>query len=337
MSGKRQANAMMYGVEFQIYAGIYLMLKAFDSFSELKIEGEDEDIEIIKDDDSTQYAQAKSSFNPYDTTNKLASKKIRSAIESFADITNLTDKDEYIYITNINGNPFGIQHEMFSGSYYYRFEELPPKPKNKLVEIATDKGIDPAKIIVVGFPFYGNDHDTRLKTVKEQLDGIIAKINPILTPYANELLSLWSSQFLSNGTIKRGNITKDNIATDLVYFVLKGNDISDKTADNLDIKIEDLIEANDLYTGLINRKSLSFNEYNSLITMYYTYQKRNENPGLFDFITKNHQRIAKLFNLDANAALTSTLKTVCAKLIAYKILSRRSSLETIYNSLRSNT
>ena len=45
-----QASATIFGFQFQINAAIYLMLKHFSDFDQIKIEGSQEDIELFLHD-----------------------------------------------------------------------------------------------------------------------------------------------------------------------------------------------------------------------------------------------------------------------------------------------
>ena len=62
-SVNRNASASAFGWQFQINIAIYLMIKYFGKFKEMKIEGEKEDNEISLNNSRKIYAQAKSKQN----------------------------------------------------------------------------------------------------------------------------------------------------------------------------------------------------------------------------------------------------------------------------------
>ena len=333
MTKSRQATSTLFGLEFQVYAGIYLMLKTFGNFDNLKIEGEKEDIQIEKSNKSIQYAQAKTATKPFECDNNSARNKFVEAVDSFKDISKLNDNDELIYITNINGNPFGLDNGQFKDEYYLKFHDLTQNAKEKITTITNRKGVDAEKIIIVGFPFYGTDRENKIKAVKTRLREIIATVDDQLIAYTDEILNSWFSQFYSNGTIKSGVITKDNIATDLVYFELKRNDIPDRLAEEINIDLSTLIEAKESYEALINRKALSFYEYNIVINSYSSYKEQKPGATPFNYIADNYKSMIELFNLDNNTSISEEIKEACAKIIAYKIISRKNRLDSIYSSL----
>ena len=77
-SVNRNASASAFGWQFQINIAIYLMIKYFGKFKEMKIEGEKEDIEILLNNSKKIYVQAKSKQNINDG-HKFISGKIKKS------------------------------------------------------------------------------------------------------------------------------------------------------------------------------------------------------------------------------------------------------------------
>lgn len=88
MAVNRNASASVFGWQFQINVAIYLMFKNFKNFSELKVEGLKEDIEISLNNKKKIYAQAKAKerINYNDTSSY--SQKLKAALTSLSDIKN---------------------------------------------------------------------------------------------------------------------------------------------------------------------------------------------------------------------------------------------------------
>lgn len=77
MSNKNR-NASAFGWQFQINIAIFLMIKYFGKFKELKIEGIKEDIEIYLNNNKKVYVQAKSKQNINDGYTSSYSTKSQS-------------------------------------------------------------------------------------------------------------------------------------------------------------------------------------------------------------------------------------------------------------------
>lgn len=334
MARPHQATAAANGFEFQKYVGIYLMLKNFDSFKTLKIEGENQDIEIEKDNGIFLFIQAKSTERPYEISGSVAKGRFKEALESFKDTKVTSKKDSLVYINNFEQQmPFGVEFTGFSNPYYFTYEELPDFVKEKVDSVNGIEKINKEQLVFAGLSFYGQDPEMKTKQIHEKLKETLAGIDPNLVPQSKQILNTWSSQFSLNGTSKTDKITKDSVASDLTFFTLEGTNMSDETRHKLDISEEDYYEATDSFRGLIEKKGLGFKEYNAINKIYNDARSIDSSKTIADCIKDNLEKIISILELNDCSAPDSIKKTV-AKIIAFKLITRSARLRDIYNKLR---
>ena len=335
MAQLRQATAAMNGFEFQKYAGIFLMLKNFDSFKALKIEGESQDVEIEKDNGAFLFIQAKAAEKPYEIKDSEARQRFKKALESFVDTKTSNEHDSLVYINNFEQrSPFGIKWPSFNNPYYFTYGELPNYLREEIDSFPDIAKIEKEKLVFAGLSFYGNDSDTRVKQIHDKLKEILADINPILVPQSMLILGGWSSQFGLNGTNKVGKITKASIASDLTFYTLRGTDIPVDYKEKLGISEEDYLEATSSFGEMIEKKGLGFKEYNMINKGYNDARVLRGRVSIADYINENLESIIYALALDENSAPDNIRKTV-AKIIAFRLITRSSQLDEIYNKLRS--
>lgn len=331
----RQATAAVNGFEFQKYAGIYLMLKVFDSFRTLKIEGENQDIEIEKDDGLYLFIQAKSTEKPYDLSGSDAKKRFREAAESFKDTKTSNGGDSLVYINNFEQKkPFGVEWPQFSNPYYFKYEELPELLKAEICKMPELASIDKNKLIFAGLTFYGDDPDTKTKQIYGKLKEALVEIDPHLLPYSKQIMQAWVSRFGLNGTIRSNKITKESVASDLTFYALRGAEVPTEYREKLNITEEDYLEAIDVYGELIEKKGLGFKEYNLISKGYQDAKALGSRNTIADYITEELKNIINILNIN-ESDISENIKETIAKIIAFKIITRSTQLRDINNKLRS--
>lgn len=151
----RNASASVFGWQFQINVAIYLMLKYFKDFEEIKIEGKNEDIEIFLNNNEKIYAQAKAKeyINSEDTSGY--SSKLRKSLDSLSDVKS-KDINKLIYISNLEPNPLNS-----------RTNELTDKASTEMIKILERDFYDHQIILASVYKF-----DEIKRTVIEMKDNL---------------------------------------------------------------------------------------------------------------------------------------------------------------------
>lgn len=323
-----QASATVFGFQFQINAAIYLMLKYFSDFNQIKVEGTQEDIEIFLCNRKI-YVQAKSKEYPT-KDNKGHSEKLNEALRT---LSNVKDKDvcDLMYISNLEDNPLNSGTTEFNDVSFVRYDEL-KAPSKKKVDKQILKGnynIDTNKMIIGKIPFYGDDWEQRHKTISKKMSEFISEISPSLTSFANRIITMWEDDFLHNATVKspKITITKESVVWGLVVCKLQLDDVK-KFDGNLGIEETDFLEAIDEYEKIIDIKSSTFLDYNKIISLYSKYKlKMGKSITIYKFIMDKENEIFNL--IFPNKRKDDIVLQTCAKIIAKEIILRSNSIEEI--------
>lgn len=324
-----QASATIFGFQFQINAAIYLMLKHFSDFDQIKVEGSQEDIELFLHDNKKIYAQAKSKEFPT-KDNKGHSEKLRDALRT---LSNVDDRGNYdlMYISNLEENPLNSGTKEFDGISFLKYDELKEESKKKIDHQISNENynIDTSRLIIAKIPFYGDDWEQRHKEISKKMSEFISDVSPSLSSFANRIITIWEEEFLHNASVKSPKITinKENVVWGLVVCKLQLDDVK-KFDEKLEIEETDFLEAIDEYEKIIDIKSSTFLDYNKIISLYSQYKlKSDKSVSIYEFIQGNKDEIFNLIFPDKNK--DDIVLQACAKIIAKEIILRSKSIEEI--------
>lgn len=324
-----QASATIFGFQFQINAAIYLMLKHFSVFDQIKVEGSQEDIELFLHDNKKIYAPAKSKEFPT-KDNKGHSEKLKDALRT---LSNVDDRGNYnlMYISNLEENPLNSGTKEFDGISFLKYDELKEESKKKIDNQISNENynIDTSRLIIAKIPFYGDDWEQRHKEISKKMSEFISNVSPSLSSFANRIITIWEEEFLHNASVKSPKITinKENVVWGLVVCKLQLDDVK-KFDEKLEIEETDFLEAIDEYEKIIDIKSSTFLDYNKIISLYSQYKlKSDKSVSIYEFIQGNKDEIFNLIFPDKNK--DDIVLQACAKIITKEIILRSKSIEEI--------
>ena len=322
-----QASATIFGFQFQINSAIYLMIKNFSSFEKLKVEGEQEDIEIYLTGNQKIYAQAKSKEFP--TKDNIGhSEKLAEALRTLSNVKDFNCK-ELIYINNLEDNPLNSGTDEFKGVTFLKYNELKGKSKEK-IDYQINKHqyeIDKDKLIIAKIPFYGDDSEQRHKEINDKMENFISEISPSIKSFSKKIISMWEEEFLQNASTKCPKLTinKENVTWGLIICKLQLDDVK-KFDDKLDIDETDFLDAIDEYDKIIDMKSYNFLDYNKIIQIYKSYKLKNPSSTIYDFILGEEEQI---FNMIFPEKEKNNVLNACSRIIAKEIIMRSKNIEEI--------
>ena len=324
-----QASATIFGFQFQINAAIYLMLKYFSDFDQIKIEWSQEDIELFLHDNKKIYAQAKSKEFPT-KDNKGHSEKLKDALRTLSDVDDRGNYD-LMYISNLEENPLNSGTKEFDGISFLKYDELKEESKKKINNQISNENynIDTSRLIIAKIPFYGDDWEQRHKEISKKMSEFISGVSPSLSSFANRIITIWEEEFLHNASVKSPKITinKENVVWGLVVCKLQLDDVK-KFDEKLEIEETDFLEAIDEYEKIIDIKSSTFLDYNKIISLYSQYKlKSDRSVSIYEFIQGNKDEIFNLIFPDKNK--DDIVLQACAKITAKEIILRSKSIEEI--------
>lgn len=201
----RRAHAVLFGFDFQVNAAIVLMLENIRELKSLRLEGNEEDIELTLEDDRKILAQAKSVENASsDFSNVRAN--LKKALITLSEGAQKAETKQLIFITN-SPNPFNDQNSrnIFWGPTRRPFSTLPPSAQEIVIEYlkTIDNPLDPHKFIVQVFPFETDDETERYKAVMQAINDFIGSLNANTSPgLGKKLLQVWHNDIFVNGSKK---------------------------------------------------------------------------------------------------------------------------------------
>ena len=208
----RKADAIVFGFDFQINAAIVLMLEHIKELYSLRLEGNDEDIELTLQDHTKISAQAKAVVNSsFDFTHVRAN--LKKALISLSEGSRQPNVRQLIFITN-SPNPFKDEasRSVFYAPTHRAFSDLPPSAQ-KIVEdylSNIENPLDPQKFMVQVLPFETDDETERYKAVMQVIHDFIGELNTSTSPgLGKRLFQVWRNDIFTNGSTKDAAIQLD--------------------------------------------------------------------------------------------------------------------------------
>lgn len=327
----RNASASAFGWQFQINIAIYLMIKYFAKFKEMKLEGEKEDIEILLNNNKKIYAQAKSKQNINDGDTSSYSTKLRKALESLSDVDD-NDSESLIYISNLEPNPLNSGTDEFKFVSFFKYNELflasKKKVDNQLNQLK--KKINKDKLIIAKVPFWGEDKETKQKYIIAKIEDFLTFVNQDLLPYKNRFLQMLESEALHNASQNnmKLKLKKEDVLWRLLYLKL-GDGNSIKFDESMEIEEEIFFEALDTYDRIINYKEADFDVYNKISNLIMKAKIENKEIRSNQFITKYEKEIYDIVFKNNKDSDMEIVEKACSKIIAKKIFIRKRNIMQI--------
>ena len=252
----RCANAVLFGFDFQRNAAIVLMLEHIRDLRSVRMEGNEEDIELTLENGQKILAQAKAiEKSSSDFSNVRAN--LKKALISLSEGNQKTNAQQLIFITN-SPNPFNDadSRSIFGGLPTRRsFDTLPPAAQKIVNGCLTDieNPLDLGKFIVQVFPFETDDDAEKYKAVKQVTDDFIGSLNYNASPGIGAwLLQVWHDQIFINGTKKDVSIQLDkkSVIWPILVYETDINRCNESFIDQFDIGVYE--EVTRLYGDIIN-------------------------------------------------------------------------------------
>lgn len=252
----RCANAVLFGFDFQRNAAIVLMLEHIRDLRSVRMEGNEEDIELTLENGQKILAQAKAiEKSSSDFSNVRAN--LKKALISLSEGNQKTNAQQLIFITN-SPNPFNDadSRSIFGGLPTRRsFDTLPPAAQKIVNGCLTDieNPLDLGKFIVQVFPFETDDDAEKYKAVKQVTDDFIGSLNYNASPGIGAwLLQVWHDQIFINGTKKDVSIQLDkkSVIWPILVYETDINRCNESFIDQFDIGVYE--EVTRLYGDIIS-------------------------------------------------------------------------------------
>ena len=328
----RRANAVLFGFDFQRNAAIVLMLENIKDLRSVRLEGNEEDIELTLENGRKILAQAKA-VEKSSCDFSHVRENLKKALISLSEGAQKTNTQQLILITN-SPNPF---NDADSRSIFYglptrrTYSNLPPSAQKIVQKYLKDmeNPLDLQKFTVQVFPFETDDEVERYKAVTQAVNDFVGSLNTNVSYGLGKwLLQVWHDDIFINGTKKNAAIQlnkKEIIWPILVYET----DISRCDDDNFlcqfDVGVYE--EVTRLYGDIVNLCCERVEFFTKVLYDYTRFPSaKNMRDKCYDFIESAWEEYKAEFSSDGIDAETVEVLT---KIILYNVIRRRITIDKV--------
>lgn len=281
------ASASAFGWQFQINAAIVFMLKKIKDIDKVRIEGENEDIELeLSNNKGKIFIQAKSRSEIGPASNAL--KNFSDGVKTLIHSSNKKNCEELCFVTNYP-NPIGGREQQFSyfmgGTYIKRsFKEIPDDARaaatDKINKVENEVGLklDIDKLYIAVIPFDGNEKDTRERVINTEVKDFLYDIK-VDEGSSRELLEFWQNKmhFNASNTDTKVSLSKKELMWPIVVLKcdLNENDKLIEECEAQGMDYEDVVTILEKYKEIINKQEEHFDLTNKIVNDYRVYREEN--------------------------------------------------------------
>lgn len=220
MAKNRRADAVMFGFDFQVNAAIVLMLENIEYLEYLRLEGNNEDIELKLENDQYILAQAKS-VKKSSTDFRNVRTNLKKSVITLSEASQKVDAKQLILITN-SPNPLNedASRSAFYGPAHRSFSSLPDSSQKIIKDCleGIEQPLDLAKFMIQVLPFETDDDFEKYKVVKQNVDDFVGKLNLNIPGLGKKLMNIWQNEIFHNGTKENVDIIRNK--RDIVWPII---------------------------------------------------------------------------------------------------------------------
>lgn len=266
------ASATISGFQFQINVAVYFMLKYLKEIETIRIEGEEEDVEVYLHDDSKYMIQAKAqTIDINDSSNN--SVKLNTALENLAKVD--SDEVKYLFYASNMLNPLNTTTKEFDNYdiVVKGYDELSIKSQKKInnqIDKLEEKGIsiNKDKLVIIRIPFFGKIQSEKYKFIVQTAKEVFSMMSDTLVNKCNTIITFIESMFNENGTASKGiKISKKEFCNWIILTEIDSLDLSGES-ESIGIEELDYCDAYDQYKRFIDEKTSSYENYGKVISLY---------------------------------------------------------------------
>lgn len=327
----RRANAVLFGFDFQRNAAIVLMLENIRELRSVRLEGNEEDIELTLENGRKILAQAKAVEKSSSDFSHVR-ENLKKALISLSEGSQKTDTQQLIFITN-SPNPFNDadSRSVFSGLPTRRsFSNLPPSAQQMVQKYLgdIDNPIDLQKFTVQVFPFETDDEMERYKAVTQAVNDFIGSLNANVTYGLGKwLLQVWHDDIFINGTKRDASILLDkkDIIWPIIVYETDINRCDDKFLNQFDIGVYD--EVVRLYGSTIDSCCERVEFFTKILYDYTQFPNtKKQMEKCQDFIDSTWENYKSEFS---SGGIDEETLEALIKIVLYNVLRRRITIDKI--------
>ncbi len=328
----RRANALFFGIDFQINAGIVLMIENIKEATSIRMESDKEDIEIELNNKHSILAQAKS-VEKASTDFSHVLKNLKQALVSLSDGASKCTVDRLIFITN-SPSPFNNKemNTIFALDAHRSFDTLPTKAKEYILQhIPQNSSFNTNLFSIQILPFESDDEKERYKFVKQTIDDFIGQLNLSSSGLCRKYHNALTNSIFRNGSKKDLNIkiSKQQFIWPLIVFETDIERYDDNVLSFIDDSLYD--EILDKYKDIINDHCEKFEFVTRVLSDYLSFRENNKagNININSFINSIWQNYIEDISVPN---MNHEIEEGLIKIILYSIIKRRIAIQSIKES-----
>lgn len=327
----RRANAVLFGFDFQRNAAIVLMLENIKELRSVRLEGNEEDIELTLENGRKILAQAKAVEKSSSDFSHVR-ENLKKALISLSEGSQKADTQQLIFITN-SPNPFNDtdSRSVFSGLPTRRsFSNLPPSAQQIVQKYLgdIDNPLDLQKFTVQVFPFETDDETERYKAVTQAVNDFIGSLNANVTYGLGKwLLQVWHDDIFINGTKGDASILLDkkDIIWPIIVYETDINRCDDNFFNQFDIGVYD--EVVRLYGSTIDSCCERVEFFTKILYDYAQFPNtKKQMEKCQDFIDSTWENYKPEFS---SGGIDEETLEALIKIVLYNVLRRRITIDKI--------
>ena len=328
----RRANAVLFGFDFQRNAAIILMLENIKDLRSVRLEGNEEDIELTMENGQKILAQAKAVEKSSSDFSHVR-ENLKKALTSLSEGAQKTDAQQLIFITN-SPNPFNdADSKVVFGGYSTRrfFSNLPPSAQEIVRKylVGIEHPLDLQKFTVRVFPFETDDETERYKAVTQVVNDFIGdlKINNVPSGLGRHLLQVWQDDILINGSKRDASIklNKKDIIWPILVYLTDINQCDEDFLNQFELGVCD--EVVRLYGSTIDSCCERIEFFTRILYDYMKFPStKKQREKHQDFINLYCEKYKPEFTSDS--IYNETLEAL-TKIVLYNVIRRRIAIENV--------
>lgn len=329
MGKDRRADAVFFGFDFQVNAAIVLMLENIKELQSLRLESENEDIDIELYSGDHILAQAKAIVNS-STDFAHVRTNLKKALESLSEGSRKVQTKKLILITN-SPNPLNedASRSLFWGPTHRGFSTLPESSQRIVTDYLSqiDQPLDTDQFVIQVVPFETDDDSEKYKAVMQSINDFIGDLKLDIPGIGKQLHRVWCGEVFKNGSKKDAKITLSKksliwpiivIATDIERtdrdFVERFDSVQyDEVVRRFRETIDSCCERVEFFTKIL----FDFNAY-----------KNSGKPSekTIDFVEECWSNYSSEFEGDG---IDSATAEALSKVVVYNVIRRRYDIDKI--------
>lgn len=329
MSNNRRADAVLFGFDFQVNAAIVLMLDNIKALHTLRLESDNEDIDIELKNGNHILAQAKSIVNSSSDFDNVR-KNLKKALASLSEGSGRVKTEKLIFITN-SPNPFNedTSRSLFWGPAYREFNSLPESSKQIITDFLSQiaQPLDASQFVIQVVPFETDNDNERYKAVMQSINDFIGELQLDIPGIGKQLHQVWCRDVFRNGSKKDTKIklTKKELIWPIIVI---STDVARTDQDFVDqfesTQYDEIVRR---YHELIDSCCERVEFFTKILFDYNAYKFTGlPRDKRIDFVEKNWQNYALEF--EGNGIDAKTVEGL-TKVVVFNVIRRRFYIQKI--------